>query len=81
MRTVMRPVKHVIRSHPGTAPTVAARCLKIDCGWAARDGLTLAECDLACLGHSGRTGHRSFQRTFTDMAVVERVSDRGTAPS
>lgn len=72
MGTAFRHVKHTIRRHPGTEATVGARCLKIDCEWTARDGLTVKECELACLGHSGRTGHRSFQRTFTDMAVVER---------
>lgn len=73
MRRVFGLVNHRISRHPGTVPLVGARCVALDCGWLTRPGLTADECDLACIGHSGTSKHRSFQRTFTDMAVVERV--------
>ncbi|MEU3063525.1 hypothetical protein [Streptomyces subrutilus] len=72
-RRIWRFVDHRIRRHPGTDPTVGARCLKVGCEWQARSGLTLEECDLACLGHCGSTRHDVFERTFTDIAFVECV--------
>lgn len=73
MSTILRYVQHRIRSQPGTTPIVAARCLKPDCGWQSRTGLSVEDCDTACMAHTGRMGHRTFERTFMDVAVVERV--------
>ncbi|WP_327385691.1 DUF7848 domain-containing protein [Streptomyces sp. NBC_01207] len=72
-RRLFRFADHRITRHPGTAPTVGARCLSLDCTWQTRPGLTLDEADLACLAHTGSTRHKSFERTFVDTALVERV--------
>ncbi|WP_442815642.1 DUF7848 domain-containing protein [Streptomyces sp. NBC_01207] len=72
-RRLFRYADHRITRHPGTTPTVGARCLALGCGWTTRDGLTLEEADLACLAHTGSFRHKTFERTFTDTALVERV--------
>ncbi|MEU6315910.1 hypothetical protein [Streptomyces sp. NPDC047014] len=73
MSTIMRYVEHRIRSHPDSDPVVAARCTRRGCTWRARPGLTVEECDTACMAHTGRTGHSRFLRQFSQLAVVDPV--------
>ncbi|MFE9257910.1 hypothetical protein [Streptomyces sp. NPDC006879] len=75
MSTVLRYAVHRIISHPAGEVTVSAQCLAADCGWVAAPSADVAAVDVACMSHTGRTGHPTFARRYEDVALVERVGE------
>lgn len=73
MSTVLRFVRHRIVSHPEGEVTVSAQCLAADCGWSALPSADVAAVDVACMSHTGRTGHPTFARKYEDVALVTRI--------
>ncbi|WP_412077634.1 hypothetical protein ACLF6K_24945 [Streptomyces xanthophaeus] len=73
MRPVMRYVRYIIRRHPSAETTATARCLNPECDWRAEPTGNADVCDDMCIQHRGRTGHMTFLREFSEVAVVERV--------
>ncbi|WP_456293824.1 DUF7848 domain-containing protein [Streptomyces goshikiensis] len=73
MSTVMRYVRHRITSHPTGEISVSAQCLDPDCGWASAVIPDVAAVDVACMSHTGRTGHPTFARKYEDVALVTRI--------
>jgi hypothetical protein len=71
VRTVLRYVVHKITQHPGTDVTFEAECLR--CDWAAQPADECAPVDVACMSHTGRTGHAGFRRVCTSFAMVVRT--------
>lgn len=75
MSTVLRYVQHRITSHPEGEVTVSAQCLAGDCDWTCLPIADVAAVDVACMAHTGRTGHPTFARRYEDVALVERVGE------
>lgn len=73
MSTLLRFVQHRIISHPDGEVTVSAQCLDGACGWVAGPIADVAQVDIDCMAHTGRTGHPTFARRFEDVALVERT--------
>lgn len=71
----MRYVQHRIRNHPEGEITASAQCLAPDCAWTALPTADVAAVDVACMGHTGRTAHPTFARTYEYVALVERVGE------
>ncbi len=69
-RSVLRYVTHRITQHPDTGVTYEAECLR--CGWKAGPSEGGADVDLECMRHTGRSGHQSFRRVCTSLALVVR---------
>ncbi|MFF4738303.1 hypothetical protein ACFY2W_20825 [Streptomyces sp. NPDC001262] len=69
-----RYVKHVIRTHPKSEVTVTACCLNDACGWMLVPTSDLEAADKEMMAHTGKEGqgHRTFARTFEDVALVSR---------
>ncbi|EGG48700.1 hypothetical protein SGM_1033 [Streptomyces griseoaurantiacus M045] len=44
-----------------------------DCQWTAAPTGDADVCMDMCIGHTGRTGHMTFLREFSEVAVVERA--------
>ncbi|MFI1800856.1 hypothetical protein ACH427_26365 [Streptomyces sp. NPDC020379] len=74
-RSVMRHVKHVIRTHPQSEVTVTAYCLNAACGWTLAPTADLAAADEQMMAHAGKEGqgHRTFARTLEDVALASRL--------
>ncbi|MEV7525541.1 hypothetical protein [Streptomyces sp. NPDC091371] len=70
MSTVLRFVTHRIISHPAGGVTVSAQCLDAGCGWTAGPVADVAQVDVDCMSHTGRTGHPTFARKYEDVALV-----------
>ncbi|WP_446459148.1 DUF7848 domain-containing protein [Streptomyces parvus] len=70
-RAVLRYVTHRITQHPDTDVTFEAECLH--CEWTARPSEDGAAVDIACMGHTGRSGHKGFRRLCTSFAMIVRV--------
>ncbi len=70
-RAVLCYVEHRITQHPGTDVTFEAECL--NCDWKAKPSEDGAAIDLECMRHTGRTGHQSFRRVCTSLALVVRA--------
>ncbi|MBB4714458.1 hypothetical protein BJ965_004340 [Streptomyces luteogriseus] len=70
-RSVMRYVKHRITQQPDTWLTFAAECMT--CDWKAKSSTDGAPVDVECMTHTGRTGHATFRRSCTSLALVERA--------
>jgi hypothetical protein len=68
--TVYVFVKHTIKEHPDTDVTYEAECLW--CDWAATPADDAEPVDIACIQHTGRTGHAGFRRLLTSFAMVIR---------
>ncbi|MFK0253253.1 hypothetical protein [Streptomyces sp. NPDC090445] len=73
VRAVLRFVRYVMHRHPSAETTATARCLNPDCQWAAAPTGNADVCTDMCIEHTGRTGHMTFLREFSEVAVVERV--------
>jgi hypothetical protein len=73
MSTVLRYVQHRIVSHPQGEVSVSAQCLAGDCTWICPPTSDIAAADVACMAHTGRTGHPTFARRYEDVALVTRV--------
>jgi hypothetical protein len=71
VRSILRYVTHRITQHPDTDVTFEAGCLK--CEWQAMPSTDGAAVDVACMSHTGRTGHPGFRRICTSFALVERA--------
>ncbi|MGW2588486.1 DUF7848 domain-containing protein [Streptomyces virginiae] len=71
--SVLRYIPYVMRRHPSAETTAAARCLAPECGWSAEPTAKADVCSDMCIQHTGRTGHMTFVREFSEVAVVERV--------
>ncbi|MEV0638524.1 hypothetical protein AB0I77_26995 [Streptomyces sp. NPDC050619] len=70
-RAVLRYVRHRIIRHPDIEPEHQAKCSA--CGWASELSTTDAEAvDLACMQHTGRSGHTQFSRSAAWVAFVVR---------
>lgn len=69
-RSLMRYVRHRITQHPDTDVTFEAECLH--CKWTATPATDGAAVDVACMSHTGRSGHKSFRRVCTSFAMVVR---------
>ncbi|MGP3980096.1 DUF7848 domain-containing protein [Streptomyces sp. KR80] len=63
-------VEHTIKEHPDTDVTYEAECLW--CDWAATPADDSEPVDMACMQHTGRTGHAGFRRLRTSFAMVIR---------
>ncbi len=73
-RAVLRFVVHRIRRHPESEAVAAARCLHGACAWEAAPSLSVGDVDDQCMAHTGLNAqHTTFARTFSDVALVERV--------
>lgn len=72
-RAVLRYVTHRITQHPDTDVTFEAECLSYGCEWTAQPTQDGAAVDIACMGHTGRSGHRGFRRLCTSFAFVVRA--------
>ncbi|MEW2117249.1 hypothetical protein AB0945_19075 [Streptomyces sp. NPDC005474] len=70
-RSVLRYVKHRITRQPDTDATFEAECLT--CEWKATSSTDGAAVDVECMSHTGRTGHATFRRLCTSLALVERA--------
>lgn len=68
-RSKFRHVDHTISRVDGTL-IYGAKCH--GCGWKVRHNPDEAAVDLACLEHSGRSGHGSFKLICTVQATVIR---------
>lgn len=71
--SVMRFIPYVMRRHPSAETTATARCLNPDCNWASAPAGNADVCSDMCIQHTGRTGHMTFLREFSEVAVVEPV--------
>ncbi|MFI5865338.1 hypothetical protein [Streptomyces sp. NPDC051546] len=71
--SVMRYIPYVMRRHPSAETTATARCMNPDCDWTAEPTPNADVCSDMCIKHTGRTGHMTFVREFSEVAVVERV--------
>ncbi|TKA13476.1 DUF7848 domain-containing protein [Actinacidiphila oryziradicis] len=69
-RKTYRYVSHTITAHPNTDVTYEAECLR--CNWTDVQGDDSAPVDIACMEHTGRTGHEGFRRICTSFALVTR---------
>ncbi|MGW2583104.1 DUF7848 domain-containing protein [Streptomyces virginiae] len=69
----MRFIPYVMRRHPSAETTATARCLNPDCNWASAPAGNADVCSDMCIQHTGRTGHMTFLREFSEVAVVEPV--------
>jgi hypothetical protein len=70
IRKVYRYVSHTIKAHPNTDTTYEAQCLR--CEWTDVQGDDSEPVDIACMVHTGRTGHEGFRRIRTSFALVVR---------
>ena len=78
VRAVLRYVSYVKHRHPSAETTATARCLNPDCQWTAAPTGSADVCTDMCIQHTDRTGHMTFLREFSEVAVVERA--RGGTP-
>jgi hypothetical protein len=69
-RKVFRYVQHRITAHPNTDVTYEAECLR--CDWTTSHGDDSEPVDIACMEHTGLTGHAGFRRLCTSFALVVR---------
>lgn len=76
VRAVLRYVSYVMHRHPSAETTATPRCLNPDCQWTAPPTGDADVCTDMCIGHTGRTGHMTFLREFSEVAVVERAQVR-----
>ncbi|MCF3101225.1 hypothetical protein IPZ58_06475 [Streptomyces roseoverticillatus] len=67
----MRHVPHKILEHPDADVKHRAKCR--DCGWRSRETKDSRAVDVACMEHTGRSGHNSFRRHRTSYEVVVRA--------
>ncbi|MFJ7258673.1 hypothetical protein ACIQV2_00655 [Streptomyces globosus] len=82
VKAVLRYVTYVMRRHPSAETTATARCLNPECRWTSEPTGNADVCTDMCIQHTGRTGHMTFLREFSEVAVVERISSlRGTTAS
>ncbi|WP_455908437.1 DUF7848 domain-containing protein [Streptomyces lydicus] len=51
--------------------TFEAECMT--CDWKAKPSTDGAGVDVQCTSHTGRTGHATFRRSCTSLALVERA--------
>ncbi len=72
-RAVLRFARFRMRRHPSAETTATARCLHPECEWATAPTGNADEYSDSCIAHTGRTGHLTFVREFSEVAVVERV--------
>lgn len=72
-RAAYRYVLHRITEHPDTDVTFEAECLW--CEWKATPSTDPAAADVECMGHTGRSGHKSYRRLRTSFALVVRGSE------
>ncbi|GLV97975.1 hypothetical protein Slala05_16070 [Streptomyces lavendulae subsp. lavendulae] len=70
---MFRYMSYVMRRHPSAETTATARCLHPDCRWGSAPTGSADACTDMCIAHTGRTGHITFVREFSEVAVVERV--------
>lgn len=70
-RPVLRFARFRMRRHPSAETTATARCLAPECGWTSASTGNADECSDMCIQHTGRTGHMTFVREFSEVAVVE----------
>jgi hypothetical protein len=70
-KSVLRYVLHRITPHPDTDVTFEAECLR--CDWTAEPADDSAPVDVACMSHTGLTGHAGFRRMCTSFALVVRA--------
>ncbi|GAA1915227.1 hypothetical protein [Streptantibioticus ferralitis] len=75
VKAVLRYALHKITRHPGTDVTFEAECLR--CDWTAEPGDDSAPVDIACMSHTGLTGHDGFRRICTSFAIVVRADNAG----
>lgn len=69
-------VPHRIRRAPDSEATAAARCLHDLCQWKAEPSTDVGHVDDQCMQHMGlNTDHTHFARTFSDVAVVARLTE------
>ncbi|MFE6337185.1 hypothetical protein ACFVP3_16585 [Streptomyces sp. NPDC057806] len=73
VRAVLRYISYVTHRHPSAETTATARCLNPDCRWTAAPTGNADVCTDMCIEHTGRTGHMTFVREFSEAAVVERA--------
>ncbi|MBT2384844.1 hypothetical protein [Streptomyces sp. ISL-11] len=76
MRAVLRYVSYVMHRHPSAETTATARCLNPDCQWTSAPTGNAEVCTDICIEHTGRTGHMTYLREFSEVAVVERCPDQ-----
>lgn len=72
-KAVLRYVRYLMHRHPSAETTATARCLAAGCPWTAVPTGNADVCTNLCIQHAGRTGHMSFLREFSEVAVVEPV--------
>ncbi|MFE9256402.1 hypothetical protein [Streptomyces sp. NPDC006879] len=73
VKAVLRYVSYVMRRHSSVETTATARCLNPDCRWTSEPTGNADVCTDMCIQHTGRTGHMTYLREFSEVAVVERI--------
>lgn len=77
-RSIVRHVPHTIRPHPDSTPRFVAACQR--CAWTAVPSAESKVVDEQCLTHAGRSNHRVFRRTVSDVAYVVREGENPAPP-
>ncbi|WP_436842155.1 DUF7848 domain-containing protein [Streptomyces virginiae] len=72
-RAVLRYATHRISRDQGEKVAASATCRTKGCDWLTGPSDDPSAVEVACMAHTGRTGHQGFARRFEDVALVERI--------